>query len=118
MTIIVNIIGLLLIVFIIWWFWLSKPKAITAVTNLIEIKIKNGVYDPALIQVKAKEPITLRFIREDGSACAETISFADLHISKILPLNVPTDIQLFLPKAGEYEFTCQMGMYRGKLIAA
>jgi plastocyanin domain-containing protein len=29
----------------------------------------------------------------------------------------PKDIQVTAPAPGEYEFTCQMGMYRGKLVA-
>jgi plastocyanin domain-containing protein len=118
MTLLINIIGLLIIALIIWWFWLSRSKAIVMKKNpLIEIHVKDGVYTPPRIQVKTNTPITLRFIRDDASPCAKTVIFSDLNISKALPLHTPIDILLTLPHTGEYEFTCSMGMYRGKLIA-
>lgn len=114
--IIVNIIGLLMIGFVIWWFWFSKPRVFSSSSDVINILVKDGVYQPARIRVKLHHPLTLRFTRQDPSACAEFVVFDALNISKQLPLHQPVDIQLTLEKSGEYEFTCQMGMYRGKLI--
>lgn len=117
MTVIINIIGLVVIGLIIWWFWLSKPRLYSAKKeDLIEILVKDGAYQPAYIQVERNHPITLRFTRSDASPCAEIVIFNSLNVSQQLPLNQPIDIKLNLEKPGEYEFTCQMGMYRGKLI--
>lgn len=117
-TVLVNLTGILLIIGIIWWFWLSKVKTLSVnLDKPIEVNVKNGVYQPANIQVKVNQLITLRFIREDASPCAETVVFNSLNVSKQLPLNEPTELSLTLKNPGEYEFTCQMGMYRGKLIA-
>lgn len=116
-TTIVNLAGLCLIGLIIWWFWLSKLNTLTKADDFIEIKVKNGVYQPAFIQVKVNHPVTLRFIREDASPCAEVVVFGSLNINEQLPLHKPKDIVLTLKNIGEYEFTCQMGMYRGKIIA-
>lgn len=116
-TTIVNIAGICSIILIIWWFWLSKSGVPTKAEDLIEIKVKDGVYQPANVQVKANHPITLRFIREDPSPCAEVVIFSSLNISEQLPLHRPKDIVLTLKTTGTYEFTCQMGMYRGKIIA-
>jgi plastocyanin domain-containing protein len=117
MTAIINIIGLVLIGLIIGWFWLSKPRFYSAKTeDLIEILVKDGVYKPAYIQVERNRQITLRFTRRDASPCAEIVIFNSLNISQQLPLNRPIDIKLQLENPGEYEFTCQMGMYRGKLM--
>lgn len=113
-----NIIGLCLIFLIVWWFWLSKASTVTKANDLIEIKVKDGVYQPPFIQVKANHPITLRFIREDASPCAEVVVFSTLNINEQLPLHKAKDIVLTLQDVGEYEFTCQMGMYRGKIIAS
>lgn len=111
-------IGILLIGSIVWWFWFSKPRTIKAKqNNLIEIKVKDGVYQPAIIQVKVNQLLTLRFIREDATPCAEIVIFPDLNVTKTLPLQIPIDIPLTLQQLGEYKFTCQMGMYQGKLIA-
>jgi plastocyanin domain-containing protein len=116
MTLLVNTIGILLVGLIIWWFWIYQSRgASTKMDNLIEIKVKDGVYQPAHIEAEINHPIILRFIREDASPCAESVVFGSLNISKQLPLHEPVDISLNIKKPGEYEFTCQMGMYRGKL---
>ena len=116
-TLLVNIIGIGLVFLIIWWFWMSKSHTTAVkIDNLIKIQVNNGVYQPSNIEAKINQPITLRFIRDDASPCAETVVFHSLNISKQLPLHQPVDLLLNISKAGEYEFTCQMGMYRGKLI--
>lgn len=114
---IINVSVLLLIVLVVYWFWLSKPKsnAIEA-TNLIEIKIKDGVYQPAQITAKLGQPLTLRFIRTDPTPCTEVVIFNKLNISQPLQLNAPTNVLIPTTRMGEFEFTCQMGMYRGKVI--
>ena len=122
MTITINVIGLGLIGLVIWWFWLYKPNVYVPKSgdikagNIIEVLVKDGVYTPAYIQVEPDHPITLRFTRKDASPCAEIVNFSLLNISRQLPLNEPVDININIEKPGEYEFTCQMGMYRGKLI--
>lgn len=118
MTIVfVNLIGLLIIALIVWWFWLSKPGVkSTEIKKIVEIKVKDGVYQPAYIRALVNQPITLRFIREDPTPCAEIVSFSKLNINQELPIKKPTDIHLNIKEPGVYEFTCQMGMYRGKLV--
>ena len=74
------------------------------------------MYTPARIEVPAGRPVTLRFLRKDPSPCAEQVLFDDLRISRELPLNKKLDITLTPTSPGEYEFTCQMRMYRGTLV--
>lgn len=115
-TVLANIVGLALICVIIWWFWFNKSStAPIRIDSFIEIRVKNGVYQPSNIEAKLNHPFTLRFIRDDASPCAETVIFSSLNISKQLPLHQAVDISLNIKNTGEYEFTCQMGMYRGKL---
>lgn len=117
MLFIVTLIGVLLIAFIVWWFWLSQPRSYTAkIDDVIKIKVKDGVYQPDIIQVPINREITLRFIREDATPCAEMVIFNKLDINRALKLKQKTDIKLTIKEPGEYEFTCQMGMYRGRLI--
>jgi len=113
----VNIAGLLLIAFIIRWFWLYRPKAgvSAAPGQIIEVRVKDGVYDPALIEAVAGKGISLKFIREDETACAPQVIFPELGIQKDLPLDRAVVIRLFPEKPGEYAFHCQMSMYRGIL---
>ena len=114
----VNVIGLALIGLIVWWFWLYRPKAERAAgTQPIEITVEDGVYTPARIEVAAGKPVTLRFIRKDPSPCAEKALFDSLSVSADLPIGKPMDVIVTPPQPGEYEFTCQMRMYRGMLVA-
>lgn len=114
----INIGAVLLIVLIVWWFWLSRPKVQHfSGAGPIEIIVENGVYTPARIEVPAGQPVTLRFLRKDPSPCAEKALFDELGVGADLPVGKPQDVTVTPPKPGEYEFTCQMRMYRGTLVA-
>ncbi|BFT29544.1 hypothetical protein D210916BOD24_07200 [Alteromonas sp. D210916BOD_24] len=112
---VINVMGLALIVFIVWWFWLYTPKAIVSSDNDVLITVNNGVYSPSTISVSVNKPITLRFIRTDASPCAEMLLIPELAISAQLPLNEETDIKLPALLRGEYAFHCQMNMYKGMI---
>jgi len=117
MIILFNLIGLCLIAFVIWWFWLSKPKqTVDATQAIIEIIVADGLYTPALIQAKQGATIKLCFLRKDEQPCAETVVFADFDTSAELPVGKPVELALQCDRAGKFEFTCQMGMYRGVLV--
>jgi plastocyanin domain-containing protein len=111
-----NVIGLVLIGVIVWWFWLSKAKTIQANQNVIQIIVKDGVYTPARIQAKANKPITIEFLRQDQSACSEYVVFSNLDVHEQLPLNQPHSIHLGKLAPGTYPFACQMNMYAGELV--
>ena len=113
----VNLLGLLLIALIIWWFWFSrsKPRQLQQ-EGPIEILVQDGVYTPSRIQVAAGKPVTLVFMRKDVTPCAETVLFEGLNISKHLPLDTPVEVKITPEKAGEYAFSCQMKMYQGSLV--
>lgn len=115
---IVNIAGLVLIGLIIGWFWLYRPKAQRAIgSQPIEIIVADGVYTPRRIEVAMGKPVTLRFLRQDPNPCAEKVLFDSLGVSIDLPVGKPRDVTVTPPHPGEYEFTCQMRMYRGLLVA-
>lgn len=112
-----NLAGLAVIGLIVWWFGLSRPKAQRAAgTAPVEVLVNDGVYTPASIEVTAGRSVTLRFLRKDPSPCAEKVLFDELGVSADLPLDKPVTVTLTPAKPGEYEFTCQMRMYRGRLI--
>ncbi len=114
----INLLGVLLIALIVWWFWFSKPRLQRIETRgPVDITVDGGVYAPAHIEVPAGKPVTLRFIRKDPTPCAEEVIFDTLNVSAELPVGEPKEVTVTPQEAGEYEFTCQMGMYRGKLIA-
>ena len=82
---IINLIGLLLIALIIWWFWLYKPqKAVDSSDENITIVVNEGVYQPSRIKVAADKKTTLQFLRKDGSPCAATVVFPNIELSEEL----------------------------------
>ncbi len=114
----VNLAGLIVIGLVVWWFGLSRPKAQRAAgAGPLEVLVENGVYSPASIEVPAGKPVMLRFLRKDPSPCAEKVLFDALGVSADLPLGKPVVVTVTPAKPGEYEFTCQMRMYRGRLVA-
>ena len=111
----INLIGVLLIFLIVWWFWLYKPEKVLLNDSNLIITVENGIYSPAHIEVEKNKPIVLTFLRKDASPCAELVLFPELDISATLPLNKPIEIKLPQLEEGDYAFHCQMQMYKGKL---
>ncbi|WP_414620410.1 cupredoxin domain-containing protein [Calothrix sp. CCY 0018] len=103
-----------------WWFLLSKSKAVQANRNqdIQEITIiVDGGYEPNQVVVEAGQPVRLNFERRDASSCLEKVLVPDFHIAQDLTLNQVTTVEFTPEKPGEYPFTCGMNMYRGKILA-
>ncbi|MBI4336322.1 MAG: cupredoxin domain-containing protein [Chloroflexi bacterium] len=76
----------------------------------------NGRYQPETIQIVQGLPVRLHFYRKEDNPCSERIVFAGFGIDRRLPPFQETTVE-FLPVAtGTFLFTCQWGMYRGKLV--
>ena len=56
-------------------------------------------------------------LRAAPALARKQVVFDKLGLSEDLPLGKPKDVRLPAVAPGEYEFTCQMGMYRGVLVA-
>ncbi len=118
--IIVTTFGLAAIAFIVWFFWMSKKtgtRAALASSGYQEamVLVKGG-YTPDVIVVERGKPVRLNFLREESASCSEMVVLADFNKSAKLPEGQTVPIEFLPDKAGEYEFTCQMGMFRGQLI--
>lgn len=118
---IVTIGGLLFICFIAWFFWGPKKGGSLAATGNsgyqeTTIQVKNG-YHPARVIVQSGKPVRFEFTREETAACSEMVIFPDFQKSATLPVGKKVIIELPPMQTGTYDFTCQMGMYRGTIIA-
>ncbi len=118
--IIVTLSGLAAIVFIVWFFWLvKKPGVKAALTGSgyqeAMVLVKGG-YTPDVIVVERGKPVRLNFVRAESASCSEMVLFPDFKKSAQLPEGETVAVELMPDKAGEFEFQCQMGMLRGKLI--
>jgi len=117
---IITVLGLLLIAFIIWFFWLKKSRgtraAITSSGYQEAMILVKGGYTPDVIIVERGKPVRLNFRREETAVCSEMVLFPDFNKSAQLPTGETVAVEFLPDKPGEYEFACQMGMLRGKLI--
>jgi plastocyanin domain-containing protein len=118
--VVVMIIGLAVIGGIAWFFWGPKGEGVraSATTSGYQeamVLVKGG-YTPDVIVVQHGKPVRLNFRREETAACSEMVVFGDFGKSAKLPAGETVSVELLPDKPGEYEFSCQMGMLRGKLI--
>lgn len=66
--------------------------------------------------VERGRPVRLNFRREETAACSEMVILPHFGKSARLPEREVVPIEVLPDKPGEYEFTCQMGMLRGRLV--
>jgi len=117
---IVTVLGLALVAFIIWFFWLKRVKGTAAALTSSGIQevmvLVKGGYTPDTILLKRGKPARLNFRREETASCSEMVLLPDFGKSAQLPEGQTVAIEIMPDKAGEFEFACQMGMLRGKLV--
>ena len=116
----VTLVGLLLVALIVWFFWLKRSQGTRASTTSsgyqeAMILVKGG-YTPDVILVQAGKPVRLNFRREETASCSEKVVFADFNKSADLPTGETVSVEFIPKEPGEFEFACQMGMFRGRLI--
>lgn len=82
-------------------------------TTLVRVR---GGYEPDTIYARAGERLRIVFRREETAACSERVVFPDFGKSAMLPPYQDVTVEIGPREAGEYEFTCQMGVLHGRLI--
>lgn len=112
--------GLALIAAIAWFFWGPRKggyrAALTSGGYQEAMILVKGGYTPNAIVVERGKPVRLNFRREESDACSEMVVLGDFGKSAKLPTGEIVPVEFLPDKPGEYEFSCQMGMLRGKLI--
>lgn len=110
------------IVWVNWYFFVAQRGTVAATPAAggerqeITVVVRGG-YTPAAIRVRVGQPVRLLFDRQETSSCSEEVVLPDFGIRTFLPANRETAVDLTPARPGSYEFTCGMGMLRGKLIA-
>jgi len=104
----------------------GKPEAPTAAPAVakvtadgvrrIAIEANADGYTPGRIPGTPGEKLTLVFTRTLESTCISELKAPDGTIVK-LPLNQPVEVAVTVPKTGEIEFACGMGMFHGTVFA-
>ena len=114
--------GAFAIAWVNWYFFLGERRkqavqAKVGATGLQQVVIRvEGGYTPSRVQLRAGQPARLVFDRREDSSCSEEVVIPDLGIRRFLPAHQRTGVDLPAARAGEYEFTCGMGMLRGRLV--
>ena len=112
--------GLAGIAWVNWYFFLSGRASVSAAAGAggvqeVTIRVEGG-YDPARVTAKRGAPLRLVFDRRETSGCSEEVVFPAFGVRRYLPAHERTTIELTPGEAGSFDFTCGMGMLRGKLI--
>jgi plastocyanin domain-containing protein len=119
---IVNLVGLALIGLIVWYFWLSKPQGSPAAVGAGGVQeafiVVKGGYSPDTIRVEAGKPVKLVFNRQEADPCSEKVVFDHFGVSADLPEGENVPVEFTPSEPGKYEFACQMGMLRGKVVVS
>ena len=118
--ILVTLGGLAAIALIVWFFWMVKRPGVKAGLSSsgyqeAMVLVKGG-YTPDVIVVQRGKPVRLNFVRAESASCSEMVLFPDFNKSAKLPEGETVPVEFMPERAGEFEFQCQMGMLRGKLI--
>ncbi len=119
-NIVVTAVGLGLIGGIVWFFWGPRKQGFRAALassgyQEATVLVKGG-YAPDTIVVRAGKPVRLTFRRQEASPCSEMVVFGDFAKSARLPEGELVPVELLPNQPGTFEFTCQMGMLRGRLV--
>lgn len=115
----VNASGIAAIGAIVWYFWLSRSRGSSAAMDggvqsaLVVVK---GGYTPDTIVLERGRPARLVFRREESALCSERVVLPAFDKSALLPQGVEVPIEFLPTESGEYPFTCQMGMLRGRVV--
>jgi plastocyanin domain-containing protein len=118
--IIITLAGLAAIGAVAWFFWGPRPAGVKAALTPsgrqeATIVVK-GAYSPDVILVERGKPVRLSFLRQETAACSEEVVFPDLQRRAQLPEGQLVPVDFTPEQPGEYEFTCGMGMLRGKVV--
>lgn len=107
---------------IVWvnWYFLFAGRGPVAVgwggkVQEMEIRVEGG-YSPREVLVRRGVPVRLVFDRRETGGCSEEVVLPDFGIRRYLPAHEKTVVEFTPEAAGSYEFTCGMGMLRGRVV--
>lgn len=113
------LIAIVVVLYILWLRYTSSQKGVSAKESagaqVFDILVK-GVYSPNVIRAEAGRPVRINFNRQEDNECSRFVVFSDFKIRKELPKGEIVPIEFTPERPGEFDFTCDMSMYRGKLI--
>ncbi|HEX8352836.1 MAG TPA: cupredoxin domain-containing protein [Pyrinomonadaceae bacterium] len=118
--IVVTLVGFGVIGWIVWYFWLWRGESVAASeaaggAQVVDVTVRGG-YQPASITAEAGRPLRLNFTRRESTPCGEEVVLPEFGRRAHLPEDRSVTVEVTPREPGEYEFTCGMNMYKGKII--
>ncbi len=83
--------------------------------RVVDVKVTDKGFEPAQIEAKTGETVSLRFTRETPSECLKAMAIPSLNIKKDLPVNQPVVVNVKADKEGKIVFQCWMAMFKGEI---
>jgi plastocyanin domain-containing protein len=112
--------GVAAVAWVNWYFFFASRSAATATAGAggrdeVTIGVRGG-YDPAEVRVRRGVPVRLVFDRQEASGCSEEVVIPEFGVRKFLPAHQRTAVDVTPRESGTFEFTCGMGMLRGRIV--
>lgn len=111
----------LVVGFIVWWFFgarkVNKQEAILADDGAQEAEVVvDGGYLPNVVVLRQGVPAIVVFNRKDTSSCFSEIVLPDFGVHEQLPVGKRHAVKIDTSKAGEFQYSCGMNMFHGKIF--
>ncbi len=102
-----------------WYFFLANRGEAAMATSKqgvqeVDVVVKGG-YSPGAVRVRQGVPVRLVFDRQETSGCSEEVVIPELGLRQFLPAFEQTAVEFTPQQAGTLEYTCGMGMLRGRI---
>ena len=102
-----------------WYFFLAERGSAAAArgpggAQQVTVGVEGG-YSPASVRLERGVPARLVFDRRETSSCSEEVVIPDFGVRRFLPAHEKTTVEITPDRVGSYEFTCGMGMLRGRI---
>ncbi len=84
--------------------------------QIATIKVTNNGYEPQVTKLQKDIPAKLVFNRTNESMCLAQVQSQALSFQKDLPLQQDVVIPIKTNQVGEFDYTCGMNMFHGKVM--
>ena len=88
-------------------------KSTTEAGQRVSIQVTEQGFEPAVVNVKAGQPVTMLVKRTTDHTCATEVVMKEHNINQPLPLNQEVEITFTPTKSGDLVYACAMDMYKG-----
>ncbi len=93
------------------------PATPVAAGGTVDVEVSERGFRPSRISAPHGSQFTIVFHRLDDHNCGERVVFPSMRVTRDIPVNQATSVQVRSPPQGEINFTCGMNMYQGFIVA-